>query len=91
MILKGNEPGKASIVVLAKGLDVPVPSLPRLSTGYAKGTPLDRSYAIQLHIDGQPICHGMSYDAGSTPEVHVDKLRGDGSPVGVWKIKRTGP
>jgi len=73
-----------------------VPQLPRNPSGYVKGPGgpgLDRSYQIQLHVDGiQDTCHGMSYGFGSTPEVHVDKFKGDAvTPQGVWKIKRTGP
>lgn len=91
VILKGNDPGKAKIVILAEGSEVPIPALPRNPTGYVRSSPLDRSYDVQVHIDGQPACYGMSYDAGSIPDVHVDKLRSDLTPVGVWKIKRTGP
>jgi cysteine-rich repeat protein len=91
VILKGNDAGKAAIVILASGSEVPVPALPRNPAGHLRGTPLDRAYHVQVHIDGQPACHGMSYEAGSVPDVHVDKRRSDGSPVGVWKIKRAGP
>ncbi|MBW2447447.1 MAG: hypothetical protein JRG83_16170 [Deltaproteobacteria bacterium] len=93
VVMKGSaEAGKGAIVLLARGDSVPVPSLPRYPGGFVKDTTgLDRSYDIQLHIDNQTACHGMSYDIGSEPEVHVDKMKGDGvTPVGVWKIKRTG-
>jgi len=91
VVLKANDVGKASIVILAKGVDVPVPALPRVEGGFPKNGSLDRSYDVQVHIDDQLACHGMSYGVGTMPDVHADKARGDGSPVGVWKIKRTGP
>jgi len=87
VILKVNDAGKASIVILASGDEVPVSALPRTPGGYVKGSELARSYDIQLLIDDQLACHGMSYDIDTAPDVHVNKVRGEEPGDARWPVR----